>query len=141
MAKGRNEMARVAIISMWMPWAQWVMLGWKTTETRKHKRLQSLAGKRIGIHAANKWDDDALELARPYLTAEQLAYTKMMPLKSGVIGTVSVTEHRALTAMDAPSALIECISIQRYGLFLENPAEWTSVLPMKGKQGIWYADI
>ena len=49
----------LTVISLWRPWCFWVMLGWKTIETRTHDRFANMMGKRIGIHAAQKWDDEA----------------------------------------------------------------------------------
>lgn len=34
----------IKCISMWQPWAWWVMRGWKTIETRTHNRFKGLAG-------------------------------------------------------------------------------------------------
>jgi len=133
------------IISLWQPWAQWVALGWKQIETRTHSKFKGLVGKRIGIHAALRWDRDALALAQPFLTTEQLAATRFPPY--GVLGALSdapgkvictafVREHRALMLGDSKAALIECIT-PRYGLVLED-IQIIPFIPARGKQGIWY---
>lgn len=49
------------VITLWQPWATWVVLGWKTIETRLHPRFASLAGQVIGIHAGLKFDDLAMD--------------------------------------------------------------------------------
>jgi len=128
----------VPIISLWMPWANWVMLGWKAVETRRHARFASLAQKYIGIHAARKWDDTALDAARPYLTEEQIDATNDFPCEGGIIiGTVWARYHRPLNAADSRAALIDCGSVKRFGLTLEDP-QIIEAIPAKGRQGIWY---
>ena len=128
----------IPIISLWMPWANWVMLGWKTIETRLHRRFTGLAGKRIGIHAACKWDDKAFAAAKPYLTYDQYARSEnFLRIGGAILGTVGTSAHRLLQSWDAKYALIECSSVQRYGLVLYDP-QTIEAIPAKGKQGIWY---
>jgi hypothetical protein len=128
---------KLPIISLWMPWANWVMLEWKPIETRTHKRFAGLVGKRIGIHASIKWDHSAISAARPYLTAEQIVQTEsFLRIGGAILGTALVTEHRRLTADDSQGALIEC-KTERYGLFLSD-VKVEPVIPCRGKQGIWY---
>jgi hypothetical protein len=129
----------IPIISLWMPWANWVMLGWKTVETRRHAKLATLAGRTIGIHATNKWDDTALYAARPYLTDAQFARSKdFLRIGSAILGTVRVvwSSKTPLGIEFSPQALIECAT-KRYGLGLRDP-KIIEAIPAKGKQGIWY---
>lgn len=131
---------RTPIISMWQPWAQWVELGWKTIESRRHKRFASLAGQRIGIHRAQHWDDGWIEDARRYLTDEQFEQTMEMPTLGSIVRcTVLVTVHRPLTIKDEPAALIECSSL-RYALVLVD-REIFEPIWMNGRQLIWRADL
>ncbi len=135
---GFNWNETIPIISLWMPWANWVMLGWKTTETRLHRRLAGLAQRYIGIHATQKWDESAIDAARPYLTEEQLWETSTFLRIGGVIlGTVYARCHGQLTDADSRSALIDCGTMQRFGLTLEQPT-LIEAIPARGKQGIWY---
>lgn len=125
------------IISMWMPWSNWAALRWKTCETRLHDRFKRLAGKRIGIHSALKWDDEALAQARPFLSAARCAATdNFLRIGGAIICTAFVKEARWLTHCDEPAALIEC-ETPRFGLFLED-VQLIDAIPVKGKQGIWY---
>lgn len=125
------------VISLWMPWANWVALGWKRIETRTHSRFRSLVGKRIGIHASLKWDATALDEASRYLTFEQVEQTKkFLRIGGAIICTAMVREFRPLGVVDEPKALIEC-ETPRYGLFLTD-IEAIEAIPAKGKQGIWY---
>jgi hypothetical protein len=129
---------RLPIITLWQPWAQWVALGWKTIETRKHKKFASLVGKRIGIHAALRWDDAALDLAGEFLTpAERSATTEFLRVGGAVICEAFVREHRELNTLDNRDALIDCMHITRYGLILKD-VRIIEAIPQKGKQGIWY---
>lgn len=126
------------IISLWQPWAQWVSLGWKPIETRTHNRFAGLVGRRIGIHAAVKWDHNALALASNYLTPDQIQKTDLLMRIGGgaVICTAKVAGHRLLQKSDETGALIEC-GTKRFGLILEDIEIFTPI-PAKGKQGIWY---
>ena len=50
-------------ISLYQPWAEWIMLGWKVIETRKHWRFACLVGKDVLIHAAMRYDVRAIDEA------------------------------------------------------------------------------
>ena len=127
----------IPVITLWQPWASWVMLGWKTIETRTHARFASLRGKTIGIHASVRWDKDALELARPYLSTEQYVRSaNFLKIGGAILGTCHVADFRPLLPQDAKHSLIEC-ETKRFGLVLTDPTIIEAV-PIKGKQGIWY---
>lgn len=135
----------IPCISLWMPWAQWVIWGWKPIETRTHDRFESLPGKRTGIHAAKKWDRQAIHIARPYLTDDQFHETlelfRVHHHDAGkVLGTVFVHEHRRLDPDDAKAALIECDTI-RYGLILRDPQKLAVPFPVTGRQGIFHVQL
>lgn len=125
-------------ISMWQPWASWVAWGWKPIETRTHNRFKSLVGKRTGIHAARKWDHDALKIAQAYLTPEQVKRTISLGYEppQGILCTAYVNLHAKCNPRDADQALIECETL-RYGLFLEQIQRIQPPLRVKGRQGIW----
>lgn len=128
-------------ISLWQPWAQWVALGWKTIETRTHRRFAGLAGKTIAIHATQHWDVCAVVTAQEWLTPDMIRDTVEMRLMSkqslggAIICTARVTSHRALDAGDSAGALIEC-KTQRYGLFLSDVRK-VEPIPTKGRQGLF----
>jgi hypothetical protein len=129
------------IISLWMPWANWVVLGWKEIETRLHRRFYSLEGKTIGIHASQKWDDTAIEQARPYLQDWQIEQTRgFLKIGGAIIGKAACTTARSLNGEDSRRALIDCASVQRHGLVLAYPRS-IEAIPAKGKQGIWYQEL
>ena len=128
----------IPIISLWMPWANWVVLGWKGIETRLHKRFYGLVGKEIGIHATQKWDESALDAAKPYLWPPHWESThSFLRIGGAIIGTVCVVDARELTADDSKRALIDCGNTKRHGLYLAYP-KIIEAIPAKGKQGIWY---
>lgn len=133
-----SGVANMPIISLWMPWANWVALGWKTIETRTHRRFACLEGKRIGIHATAKWDESAIGVAADYLTDEQFSTSdRFLRIGQAIICTAFVRHFRQLTAEDSRDALIDCFNVQRYGLVLTD-VQTIEAIPAKGKQGIWY---
>jgi hypothetical protein len=119
-------------ITIKQPWAQLIVAGHKTIETRTHSRFGGLQGQRIYIHAGRGYDPTGTDIATRYLTADQLS-----TLTTGaIIATAYVSEARELTEQDEANALIEC-QTPRYGLVLSDitPIE---PIPAKGKQGVWY---
>lgn len=140
----------MAVISLWQPWAQFVALGWKTIETRTHQNFASLAGRRIGIHAALMWDTQWLRHAGPYMTKEQIEETDKFDRSATggrILCTAHVTGHRSLDEPDSQAALISChirdrfggaCSLPRYGLLLKDVKRLADPFKIKGKQGIFY---
>jgi hypothetical protein len=121
-------------ISLWQPWAQWVILGIKPIETRLHSRFKSLKGQRIAIHAAQHWDNEAHQIAFPFLDYPTIFCP---PYPRGILGTVFVSDFRKLNALDSKEALIDCDTVQRWGLILREPKILFDPIPMKGRQGIF----
>lgn len=129
--------ATLPVISLWQPWATWILWGWKTIETRTHDRFRGLTGKRIGIHAAQKIDHDWRLLAGRYLGADRLQKTAQFKHARGaLICTVQVEYHARVGHLNSPEALIEC-ETPRYGLFLTQAEVIEPPIPMRGRQGIW----
>lgn len=128
------------VISLWQPWATWVLWGWKIIETRTHPRFAGLCGKRIGIHAAKRWDDNAFTLAAPYLSSQQIAKTLVFQHAKGeLICTAYVTRYSSrLVRTDEKDALIECQTRHRTGIWLDRLAPFSPPIPMIGRQGIWH---
>lgn len=127
-------------ISLWQPWASWIMWGWKTIETRTHSRFYCLQGQTIAIHAAQRFDNTALSLAFPYLTNERREKARALkrldyPCGS-IIGTAEVKLVSVCMEHDAGAALIQCRT-HRCGLWLVNVTEFATPIPCKGKQGIF----
>jgi hypothetical protein len=126
------------VITLYQPWATWIMRGWKTIETRTHNRFASLNGKTILIHAGQTTDAEAIN--NPYLTKEQLLLNPDEMINGFILGSAKVHASMQLDYTHAANALIEC-ETKRYGLFLYGVKRWEIPIKEKGEMGIWYYDI
>jgi hypothetical protein len=126
------------VITLYQPWATWIMRGWKTIETRTHNRFKSLEGKRILIHASKSTDANAID--NPYLTKEQLFYNPDEIVNGFILGSALVSDFRLLNSNAAQRALIEC-DTKRFGLFLEKIDRFETPIRENGEMGIWYFDL
>jgi len=130
-------------ISLHAPWAQWVVLGWKLIETRKHDRFKSLIGQRIFIHSAKFFDKTALAAAYPFMDSLQIGMSKNRNPRDiyrpgHVIGSVDVVAGRWLKEVHNHDAMIECGgSVRRFGIFLSNARLFANPFPVVGRQGIF----
>ncbi len=134
----QNENSIYPVITLYQPWATWIMRGWKTIETRTHDRFKSLQGKKILIHAGKI--TDATAIRNPYLTTEQLVFNPDEMINGYILGSAYVSGFRLLNKGHASRALIEC-DTKRYGLFLENTIKFLYPVPVAGEMGIWYFDM
>lgn len=125
------------VITLYQPWATWIMRGWKTIETRTHSRFSCLKGQRILIHAGLKTDHNALHV--PYLTLEQLLLNPDEMVNGFILGSAFVKDFRLLIESDWQDALCDCTG-RLWGLFLEDIERWTYPIPENGSQGIWHYD-
>ena len=128
-------------ITLHQPWATWIAWGWKTIETRTHRRFKSLVGERIAIHAGKTWDGNAGTAARPYLVVYKPNPGEVSPYhrRGWILCTAMVTEHRALDRDDSKAALVNCGRLLglRFGLFLSDVRPLADPIPCIGHQGIW----
>lgn len=129
------------VITLYQPWATWIMREWKTIETRTHNRFSSLKGKTILIHAGQRTDDSNAAIRNPYLTQEQILFNPDEVVNGCILGSAFVYDFMALTDHDSKGALIDCGTVERYGLFLESVNKFEKPIPAKGEMGIWYYDI
>jgi predicted transcriptional regulator len=127
-------------ISLWEPWASFVMRGWKTIETRTHDRFRSLEGRTIGVHATKKWDPDYLLKANAFMNADQFEAVKDIRRKhcQAILGTARVQTVRVLSPSDSFAAMYECASRIRFGLVLRDVKVFARPVLCTGHQGIWY---
>lgn len=132
---------RIPIITMYGPWAHWVELGWKTIETRTHARFASLRGKRIGIHVAQKWDNEAMQLAWGFMNQQMKGHIITNERRGAIICTAFVLDARKLGNQDSRNALIDCGGVNRSGLILIGIESLHTPIYLPGKQGIWYAEV
>ncbi|HEX2866533.1 MAG TPA: hypothetical protein VHO03_05805 [Ignavibacteriales bacterium] len=130
------------VITLYQPWAQWIIWGWKTIETRTHSKFNCLKGQRIAIHAAKAYDSQAFNAAERYMTPEQRRIHMNCEEEGfydmgAILGTALVWESGRLSSMHARGALIECGSMVRHGLFLKEVKELRYPIHVSGHQGIW----
>lgn len=128
------------VITLYQPWATWVVVGWKTIETRLHRGFKSLEGKRVLIHGGKKVDEGAWDAAAPWITKEQEEYRGSYPT-GAIIGSALVTEFRVLDENDSRYALIDCCTVIRYGLLLNEVLCFFEPMLVEGSMGIWYFDM
>ena len=129
--------ASLPCITLWQPWATWIVRGWKTIETRTHPRFKSLAGKRIGIHAGMMIDDSPLVVSNNYLKREQILYKPEEVVQGYLLGSALVDDFRRCTKLDSKEALIDCEYSMRWGLVLSDIRRAPTPIKIKGAQGIW----
>jgi hypothetical protein len=127
------------VITLYQPWASWIMRGWKIIETRTHDRFKSLAGKRILIHAGKKTDETAVN--NPYLSKEQILYKPDEIINGAILGECLVQHFQKLDASHSKHSLIDCGSVERWGLFLNEIMMLEKPIEVAGEMGIWYFDL
>lgn len=129
------------VITLYQPWATWIMRKWKSIETRTHTRFLSLKNKTILIHAGMTSDDSGLAVENPYLTHRQLMHDPEEMINGFILGSAFVSDFKPLGESHSKLALIDCRYTQRYGLFLIDVKKFEIPIPCKGKMGIWYYDL
>lgn len=128
------------VITLYQPWATWIMREWKTIETRTHNRFRCLKNKTILIHSGLATDIQALK-SNPYLTRAQLRQDPDEMINGFILGSAFVKDFRILTpGPDEVMSLIEC-QTPRYGLILENIQKWPEPIAETGQIGVWYYDL
>lgn len=126
------------VITLYQPWATWIMRGWKTIETRTHNRFAGLMGKHILIHAGQTTDGSAIN--NPYLTKEQLLLNPDEVINGYILGSAFVRAFGKLSSIHSEKALIECDTL-RFGLYLTDVQKLESPIKEQGSMGIWYYDM
>lgn len=129
------------VITLYQPWATWIMRGWKSIETRTHERFSCLLNKTILIHAGMKTDGSDLTVKNPYLTKEQILFNPDEVVNGAILGSVYVDACGWLCgdSYENKSALID--TRNRYGLFLTEIEVLPFPIYIKGSIGIWYYDL
>jgi len=126
-------------ITLYQPWATWIIRGWKTIETRTHNRFACLTHKTILIHAGLTTDASAAN--NPYLSKGQLIYQPEEMVNGFILGSAYVDATGLLCGdqYENKAALIN--TADRYGLFLQKIEKFDQPIPAKGEMGIWYYDL
>lgn len=129
------------VITLYQPWATWIIRGWKTIETRTHNRFACLEDHRILIHAGLENDTTAINaFYHGYLTKEQLLFNPDEMINGFILGSAFVSAYSPCKESDAKRALIEC-KTERFGLYLREIERFNKPIPEKGEMGIWYYDL
>ena len=142
-------------ITLYQPYAYFVIKGWKTIETRLHDRFKNLLGKRVAIHSAKKKIDYWNDISKnKYLTFEQMhealdaidsyKYDAKYMERGYILGTATVEATGWLNktaTIYSKQALIDCQSTDRFGLWLTQVQPFAKPIEAKGKQGIWYSEL
>lgn len=129
-------------ISLWRPWDLFVLIGWKTIETRTHERFKGLVGTTIAIHSAKKIDPHWRTMVASYLAPKLLDAAERSILEGGrVHGIVEVFYHRPLKRGDSYAALVHCGAGERFGLFLDHARLLENPIAIRGHQGIFNVPI
>lgn len=130
----------IPVLTLYQPWASFIILGWKTIETRTHDKFRSLEGKTIGIHSGQTYD--RAKSCFDFLEPHQHEIAKGGNFPRGVLlGTAQVHKFDLLDGSDSWEALIDCDVIRRYGLYLANVNAFEVPIPVSGSMGIWYFDM
>lgn len=74
------------VITLYQPWATWIMRDWKLIETRTHPRFASLLGRDLLIHSGGTTDKSDAAINNPYLTSEQLRYKPEEIINGFILG-------------------------------------------------------
>lgn len=127
------------VITLYQPWATWIMREWKTIETRTHNRFTSLFNKRILIHAGQTTDASAIN--NPYLTKEQILFNPDEMINGFILGSVFVDSVGKLDKSHSQFSLIDCENTERWGLLLGDVIKFDDPIECKGEMGIWYFDM
>jgi len=127
------------VITLYQPWATWIMRGWKLIETRTHDRFKSLIHKTVLIHAGQKFDEDAFH--NPFLTTEQRVVNVGDFPSGAILGSAYVEDFDIVQPHESKDALIDCETVKRYGLYLSYVHCFEKPIPAKGEMGIWYYDM
>lgn len=126
------------VITIYQPWATWIVRGWKTIETRNHARFASLTHKTILIHAGLKTDDSDRTVKNPYLTREQILCNPEEVVNGAILGSAYVDASGWLCGCDYENERALIDTTNKYGLFLEKIKRFDKPIYVKGKMGIWY---
>lgn len=139
--KEKNEI--FPVITLYQPWATWIMQERKRIETRTHNRFACLNKKTILIHAGLTTDHSKLATKNPYLTEVQIIESTNNLINGYILGKAYVYDYSELNIIHSWKSLIDCglTSPLRYGLFLENIEVFDSPIKESGEMGIWYYDL
>lgn len=131
---------KIRCISLWQPWASLIACGAKTIETRGKPAPRTILGVRIGIHAAKnregfRWMSPALRQA-----SFELGFAAESDYPLGVILATAVVEASIPTERLAGDIFGD-FSAGRYGWMLADIRRLEVPVPVRGAQGVFFAEI
>ncbi len=129
------------VITLYQPWATWIMRGWKTIETRTHNRFKCLEHRFILIHAGMNTDNTPWSRNNPYLTEQQIYENPKEMVNGYILGTAYVQAFSKLEGTASKRALIDCEIVDRWGLYLVGVRKFEEPIKCNGSMGIWYYDL
>ncbi len=125
------------VITLYQPWATFIMNGWKKIETRTHSRFACLAGKRILIHAGNTVEEDQI---RNQFIPKGGEFDRSILPTGAILGSAMCYDAYWLRKVHTEAAMIDCSTTQRFGLFLGEVDIFPEPIYVPGSMGIWYFD-
>lgn len=126
-------------ISLWQPWATFLVMGLKKTETRHWST--KFRGPLL-IHASQT--NAGMRNKSLFAMAEKLCENSAhkVPVKfmfGGYVGIVNVVDCKRIEDIkpDSLDWLLGNWGENRFGWICENPVAFKNIVPAKGKQGFW----
>lgn len=124
-------------LTLWSPWGFLIPAGFKSIETRTHNKYRKLKGRRIAIHAGQRYHAEAAAMISRY-SADAIRWMKEN-LKSQATGRITCTafvkDARPLQRADSRAALCDAEGL--HGLILDRIHVFDFPITVKGQQGIW----
>ena len=132
-------------ISLWEPWATFIMMKQKTIETRTHNRFKSLVVKRIAICSALNFDKSGIW--KEYLPPDSpLRICNLLSLTTVTKGTIMCTATVSAARWAPNVDFVEreewnrkamCEVGGKFCLFLDDIKPLMSSISIRGRQGIF----
>ena len=139
---------RVQTITLYEPWATFIVYGWKTIETRYHDRFRSLSGRWIGIHASKRSPElygDILMASRFMCgrdAADAWNIFQEHGYRSGeVVCVAKVGWANRLRGSEDEECHALCPTRGLFGLGLVDVRPLKQPVPVRGHQGVWHWEI
>jgi hypothetical protein len=121
-------LALIKCMSIWVPWAQLIMDGKKTTETRSWR---THCRGTIAIHAAMTVNATVRE------NCVKFGYNVKAIPKGAVLGTANLYDCVQFPDPRAPPDAYGDFTPGRWGWLLKDVVKFDPPIPIKGHQGLW----
>ncbi len=134
------------VISLWQPYAQLLVQGFKLNETRPYTCPPHIVGTRIGIASTKVIRPDQRELVKDQVFSIYYEATGLPPLDNllhgHLLGSVFVHSSDLITEEDLEDVTEEEQIFGdwrpgRYAWRCRDPEYLTEPVPVSGQQGIW----